>query len=42
MLDLQALAYDGDEDVGADRDPDLGLHRVGRGAVEGFDPEVLT
>ena len=41
MLDLEALSHDGDENVGTDRNPDLGFHCVGRGAVEGFDPEVL-
>ena len=27
--------------IGRDRDPDLSLHRVLRGAVEGFDPQML-
>jgi hypothetical protein len=30
----------GNEKVDDDRDPDLGLHGVGRGAVEGLDPKM--
>ena len=32
---------DGDQHVNGDGDPDLGLHRVLAGAVEGFDSQVL-
>ena len=40
-IDLEFLLQDGDEDVDADGDPDLGLHGVLRVAVERFDAEVL-
>ena len=35
------LIETGHHEVNADRDPDLGLHGIGAGAVEGFDPQVL-
>ena len=37
----QALLEDRDEDVDTDRDPHLGLHRVGGRPIEGLDPQVL-
>ena len=37
----KVLADDGEQDIDADRDPDLGLHGVWGGAVEAFDAEVL-
>ena len=38
---MEVLADDGEQDVNADRDPNLGLHGVRGGAVEAFDAEVL-
>ena len=40
-LDLESLADDGHEHVNRDGDPELGLDRVGRGAKEALDPEML-
>lgn len=40
-VDVEFLFHDGDEDVDADGDPDLGLHGVFGVAVERFDVEVL-
>ena len=40
-LEAQLLFENGYEDIGADRDPYLGLHRIGRGAEERLDPQVL-
>jgi len=40
-LQPQALSDDGHQDVNRDRDPDLGLHGILAGAVEGLDPQVL-
>ena len=37
----EALLQDRDEHVHSDRNPDLGLHGVLGGAVEGLDPQVL-
>lgn len=37
---LELLVKDRDHQVGADRNPDLGLHRVGTGAVVMFDSQV--
>ena len=37
-MDLIEISH---HDVNADRDPDLGLHGIGAGGVEGFDPQVL-
>ena len=36
----ELLVQDGDHDVSAHRDPDLGPHRVGAGAVVVFDAQV--
>ena len=41
MRQSGALLDDRDQDVGGNRDPDLGLHRVFAGAEEGFDAQVL-
>ena len=38
---FQHLPNDRDQDVNADRDPDLRLHRVGAVAIKAFDPQVL-
>jgi len=38
---MQALFQNGDEQINGDGGPDLSAHRVGRGAVEGFDAEML-
>ena len=38
---LKLLFEDGRQQVHADGDPDLGLHRVVRVAVEGFDSQML-
>ena len=34
---MQTLFQNGDEQVNGDGTPDLGAHRVWRGAVKGFD-----
>jgi len=39
-LQFQTLLCNGDEKVDDDGDPDLDLHGVGRGAVEGLDPQM--
>ena len=38
---MEPLLQDGDEQVNGDGRPDLGVHGVGRGAVKGFDAQVL-
>lgn len=40
-LAVELLSGDGNEDINADGNPDLGLHRIFRVAVEAFDVEVL-
>jgi hypothetical protein len=40
-LDPQSLADHGHEDINGHGDPDLSLHRVLAGAVEGHDSQVL-
>ena len=40
-IDAQFAFDDRDQNVDADRNPDLRLHGVRTGAVEGFDPQVL-
>ena len=40
-VDPQFLFHDGHQHVHADGNPELGLHRVFAGAVEGFDPQML-
>ncbi len=39
--DSEFLFSDCDQQVGTDGDPDLRLYGIGRGAVEGFDFQVL-
>ena len=41
MGEVQLLLDDGNENINADGDPDLGLHRVFRGTIERLDSEVL-
>ena len=41
LLDSKGLIENGNEQVGTHGDPDLRLHRVLAGAVEGLDPQVL-
>src|ERR1017187_7708892 len=38
---MQTFFQNGDEQINGDGGPDLGAHRVGRGAVKGFDAQVL-
>jgi len=38
---MQTLFQNGDEQVNGDGGPDLSAHRVWRGAVEGFDAQML-
>jgi hypothetical protein len=38
---MQTLFQDGDEEINGDGGPDLSAHRVGRGAVKGFDAQML-
>ena len=38
---MKFLFHDGDQDVDAERDPDLGFHGVVAGAVKRFDAQVL-
>ena len=38
---MQTLLDDGNENVNRDRDPDLSLDGILRGAVESFDPKML-
>lgn len=38
---IEPLFHDGDEQINADSDPDLSFDGIGRGAVEGFDSQVL-
>src|SRR5438270_4301382 len=40
-VEVEALLDDGDEDVDGDRDPDLSLHRILRGAIKPLDAKVL-
>lgn len=40
-FEMKFLFYDGHQDVDADRDSDLGFHRVVARAVKRFDPQVL-
>jgi len=40
-LQVEPLLDDGDQDVHGDGRPDLGLHRILGGPVEGLDPQVL-
>ena len=40
-IDAEALPDDGDENINRNGDPDLGLHRILAGAVEGLDSKVL-
>jgi len=37
----QFLSGDGNQQVGANSDPDLRFHGIGRGAIEGLDLQVL-
>ena len=41
MLHIQLLTNDRHEDVNADRNPDLGLHRVRRRPIKRLDPQML-
>jgi len=38
---MQTFFQNGDEQVNGDGTPDLGAHRVGRRAIQGFDPQML-
>ena len=38
---MKLLLDDSDQDIDAHGDPELGLHRIFRGAVERLDPQVL-
>ena len=38
---MKSLLDDGNEDVGGDGDPDLGLDRVLRSSKKDFDPQML-
>src|ERR1039457_2204815 len=38
---MQTFFQNGDEQINGDGGPDLGAHRVGRGAIKGFDAEML-
>ena len=38
---MQTLFQDGDEQINGDGAPDLGAHRVGAGAIKGFDAQML-
>ena len=38
---MQTFFQNGDEQINGDGGPDLGAHRVGRGAVKGFDAQML-
>lgn len=40
-LDVELLLDDGDEHIGGDSDPDLGLHGILRSAEKRFDVQVL-
>ncbi len=40
-LEMESFFDDGDQHVDSNGNPNLGLHRVGGGAVEGLDAEVL-
>jgi len=40
-LNAKTLPDDRDEDVNGNSDPDLGLHGVRAGPIEGLDSEVL-
>jgi hypothetical protein len=41
LIEFQGFLHDGDEDVNGNGDPDLSLHGVFCGAIEGLDPEML-
>ena len=41
MVKLKSLLYDGNQDVRADCDPDLRLHRILAGAKKRLDTQVL-
>ena len=38
---METFSNDGDEDIGGNGDPDLGLYRIFRSAVECLDTEML-
>ena len=38
---MHTFFQNGDEQINGDGGPDLGAHRVGRGAVKGFDTQML-
>jgi hypothetical protein len=38
---MKSLLQDGNQQINADSDPDLGFDGVGRCAVKGFDPQML-
>jgi len=38
---VELLLYEGQQNVHADGNPDLGLHRIFGGAIEGLDSKVL-
>ena len=38
---MQTFFQNGDEQVNRDRAPDLGAHRVGTGAIKGFEAQML-
>ena len=40
-LQTEFLLHDGYQNINADSNPHLGLHRIGRGPVECLDPEML-
>src|SRR2546423_14587418 len=40
-IDVQFFFYDGGEHVHANRNPHLSFHRIGAGAIESFDSQVL-
>ena len=40
-MQMQAFFQNGDEQVNGDGAPDLGAHRVGAGAIKGFDTQML-
>jgi hypothetical protein len=41
LIEFQGFLHDGNEDVNGNGDPDLSLHGVFCGAIEGLDPEML-
>ena len=38
---MQTFFQNGDEQINGDGAPDLGAHRVGTGAIKGFDAQML-